>query len=282
METITYLVANYNNGKYIHDCLASLHAQTSPHWHCIICDDKSTDDSLALIRPWLSEKITLLTNEQNIGYTSTLIKLIAHAQTDIVGILDADDALQPEATALVLQIYQEHEQVGFVYTNFTFYDETLTTVIAPGISRASLPGYTSLEIGYVSHLKTFRRCAYAQTTGYDPTILYAEDRDLIYKMEEVTSFYFLDRDLYKYRRVAHSQSNDSKKAQIGHRNHRRAYEATLQRRSVPWPRKQLYRLHFHERYAEKRLTPIALTALARYLWRLAVRIGEPTKRISGK
>jgi len=277
METITYLVANYNNGKYIHDCLASLHAQTSPHWQCIICDDKSTDDSLAIIRPWLSEKISLLTNEQNIGYTSTLIKLIAHAQTDIVGILDPDDALQPEATALVLQTYQEQDQVGFVYTNFTFYDETLTTVIAPGIARAILPGYTSLEIGYVNHLKTFRRCVYAQTAGYDPTLRYAEDRDLIYKMEEVTAFYFVDRELYKYRQVANSQSNDPKKWQFNDRDHRRVYEAALQRRGVPWLRKLLYRLHFHERYAKKRLTPVALTAIAWHLWRLAVRMGGQTK-----
>lgn len=274
MDTITYLVANYNNGKYIQECLATLHAQTLPHWKCIIGDDKSTDDSLAIIRPWLDEKICLLTNEQNIGYTRTLMKLIAQAQTDIVGILDPDDALHPEATALVLQAYQAHKQVGFVYTNFTLYDETLTTAIAPGYARAILPGYTSLETGYVSHLKTFRRCAYAQTAGYDPTMLYAEDRDLVYKLEEVTTLYFLDQALYQYRRVPHSQSNDSQKWQIGHRNHRRAYEAALQRRKIPWLHKILYRLHFHERYAKQRLTPIAFTTLGRRLWRLAVRMSK--------
>jgi len=277
METITYLVANYNNGKYLHDCLASLHAQTSPHWQCMICDDQSTDDSLALIRPWLSEKIGLLTNDYNIGYIGTLIKLIAHAQTDLVGILDPDDALQPEATALVLQTYQEQAQVGFVYTNFATYDATLTSVIAHGYSRAILPGYTSLATGYVSHLKTFRRGAYAQTTGYDPTLCYAEDRDLVYKMEEVTSLDFIDRPLYKYRWVANSQSNDPEKARIGHANHRRAYEAALQRRALPWPHKLLYRLSFQERYGQKRLTPVAFTALGRRLWRLAVRLGGQGK-----
>lgn len=282
MEPITYLVANYNNGKYIQACLASLHAQSSPHWHCLIGDDKSTDDSLALIRPWLDEKIGLLTNEQNIGYTRTLMKLIAHAQTDIVGILDPDDALQPEATALVLQRYAAHDQVGFVYTNFTIYDETLTTAIATGYGRAILPGYTSLATGYVSHLKTFRRCAYAQTAGYDPTMLYAEDRDLVYKLEEVTVLHFVDHELYKYRQVAGSQSNDPQKWQIGYNNHRRAYEAALQRRRVPWLHKVLYRLHFHERYAKQRLTPVAFIALGRHLWRLAMRMaGQGKAHIAG-
>jgi hypothetical protein len=55
-----------------------------------------------------------------------------------------------------------------------------------------------LETGYVSRLKTFRRGAYAQTAGYDPTLLYVEDRDLVYKVEEVTALDFLDRPLYHY------------------------------------------------------------------------------------
>ena len=55
-----------------------------------------------------------------------------------------------------------------------------------------------METGYVSRLKTFRRGAYAQTAGYDPTLLYVEDRDLVYKVEEVTALDFLDRPLYQY------------------------------------------------------------------------------------
>jgi hypothetical protein len=55
-----------------------------------------------------------------------------------------------------------------------------------------------LETGYVSRLKTFRRGAYAQTAGYDPTLLYVEDRDLVYKVEEVTALDFLDRPLCHY------------------------------------------------------------------------------------
>lgn len=271
MEKITYLVANYNNGNYIDDCIASLHNQTSPHWQCIICDDKSKDDSLARIRPLLNEKVCLLTNEQNIGYTGTVTKLIAHAKTDIVGILDPDDALEPAATAAVLQAYQEHPQVGFVYTNFTFYNEALTYITAAGCSCAILPGYTSLETGFVSHLKTFRRHAYQQTAGYDERFLYAEDRDLIYKLEEVTPFYFLNVALYKYRHVAHSQSNHPEKNKIGTLNHRHAFEAALQRRGIHGLRKVLYQQYFHERYVQKRLPPTPLMIMGRTFWRLAVR-----------
>ena len=39
METITYLVANYNNARYVEDCLVSLKNQTCERWRCIVCDD---------------------------------------------------------------------------------------------------------------------------------------------------------------------------------------------------------------------------------------------------
>ncbi len=105
MEEITYLIANYNNGKYIADCLASLQQQTVPQWRALIVDDKSTDNSLEVIDPWRSDRIQLRQNAQNIGYIGSLVRLIEQATTDIVGILDPDDALQPTATAQVLRAY---------------------------------------------------------------------------------------------------------------------------------------------------------------------------------
>jgi len=47
---ITYLLANYNNGRHIRDCLDSLQAQTDPNWLCLIADDASTDGSLNLLK----------------------------------------------------------------------------------------------------------------------------------------------------------------------------------------------------------------------------------------
>ena len=99
MEKITLLVANYNCAAYVQECLASVKEQTSDRWLCIVCDDASTDDSIGAIEPLLDDRISLIRNEQNLGYTRTLIKMVAHATTDIVGILDADDGLSREELA---------------------------------------------------------------------------------------------------------------------------------------------------------------------------------------
>ncbi len=170
---------------YIADCLASLHAQSCPHWRCLICDDKSTDDSIVRIQPWLSDKIQLLHNDQNHGVIYTLDRLIRAASTDIVGVLDADDALYPEATAQILDAYRRHPTVGFIYSNFTRYSADLSTSLGAGFGRSLPPGGTSLKWDCVSAIRTFRVAVYQRTAGITAAPRYAEDRDLVYKMEEV-------------------------------------------------------------------------------------------------
>jgi len=108
MEIITYLVANYNNEKYITECIDSIIKQECSQWECIICDNASTDSSLNVIRPYLGSKIKLITNSQKLGYTNTLKKLIKTAETDIVAIIDPDDALCLDATESVLEVYKEN------------------------------------------------------------------------------------------------------------------------------------------------------------------------------
>lgn len=250
---MTYLLANYNNGKYIGDCIASLHAQTNPHWHALIADDHSTDDSLARIQPLLGDKVHLLTNRQNMGYTRTLMRLLEHTTTDIVGILDPDDALYPNATETILQTYAQQPTVGFVYSNYSFYNADLTRNTGLGFSRPIPPTQTSLTDGFVGHLKTFRRSVYAQTAGWDPTMLYAEDRDLVYKMEEVTALAFVDQALYCYRNLPHSQSHDAQKQRIGAKNHYRAYRNALARRGISGRAKVGYLLLLYSRQVGHRL-----------------------------
>jgi hypothetical protein len=43
--------------------------------------------------------------------------------------------------------------------------------------------------------RTFLRGAYQKTTGYDPHLKAAVDRDIVYKLEEVTNFKFINKPL---------------------------------------------------------------------------------------
>jgi glycosyltransferase involved in cell wall biosynthesis len=230
-ERITYLIASYNRAAYLRDCLASLLAQTSADWLAVVVDDASTDDSLSVLTNVSDARVRCLQNPRNLGYIATLQRLLEEATTDIVGVLDADDALEPPATALLLAAYADRSDAGFVYSRFGEFDEALGACIAQH-GKALPPRGTAMLDGPIGHIRTFRRSVYRRTAGLDPTMLYAEDRDLVYKLEEVSPPVFVDALLYRYRQLPDSQSHDSTRRETGLRNTLRARRAALRRRGV--------------------------------------------------
>ena len=269
-EGITYLIANHNLAAYVGDCLASLQRQSNPNWLAIVVDDASTDDSVATIARFTDPRVRLLVNERNLGYIGTLRRLIAEASTDIVAILDADDTVAPDATQRLLDVYQANAEAGFVYSRFATYDSTLKT--RERVDGAAIPeGGTALHDGVVGAIRSFRRSVYERTAGLDESMRFAEDRDLVYKLEEVTRPLFVDAVLYHYRDLPTSQSRDPAKREVGATNTRRARQAAIRRRGIGGLRRLCYEGYFWADYAAySRRTRAPLRAIANGVARVAV------------
>lgn len=201
MNEITIIVANYNNNTLLPHCFASLLNQTTKDFNVIVCDDGSTDNSIKFIEAisHLFDEFEYFSHSQNMGYTYSLIQMLKRVRTPLVGILDSDDALAPHAIRFVLKAYNEHHEVGFVYTNFYYCDAELRPQRL-GYCKEIPKHKTNLDCDCVSHFKTFKMDAYRQTTGYDLKFRYAQDKDLVYKMEEKTKLFFINDPLYLLRR----------------------------------------------------------------------------------
>jgi glycosyltransferase involved in cell wall biosynthesis len=176
-------------------------------------------------------QIQLLKSSENVGYIDTLKYLIESAQTDIVAVLDADDALEPEATSELLLAYRRIPRAGLVCSKYYYMGRDMRVRFAT-CGSCIPPGKTLLTGGDFCHIRSFRRELYYQTSGFDSNLLYAEDRDILYKLEEWTKPLFIDKPLYRYRYVPHSQSQDLVKRQIGYESHYRAWTNALRRRGV--------------------------------------------------
>ncbi|HEB76425.1 MAG TPA: glycosyltransferase family 2 protein [Nitrospirae bacterium] len=208
------LMASYNNAPYIAVAVESVINQTFKEWELVIVDDCSTDDSVEVVEAYLSDpRIRFFRNSSNLGYIGTLRRLIEESRADILGILDSDDALTSNALQRMYEAHIENPHCGFVYSNFVYCDEDLRPV-EKGFCTA-LPRIpeqkTILRHDIVGPFRTFRKDAYLRTPGYDDDILYAEDKDLTLKMEEVTELLYVDEPLYLYRVLRNSQSHDPAK-----------------------------------------------------------------------
>lgn len=198
--TFSILMANYNNAKYIKEAIKSVISQTYPHWELIIVDDVSTDNSIEKIKPYLKDnRIKLILHEKNIGYGGALKTAADNASNMILAVLDADDKLHENALKIMSEVYKNNPKYGFIYSTYWICDSNMQN---PQIAKKVGPvdsQKTNLHGTNVSHFKTFQRDFYIKTKGYDPTQKRAVDKDIIFKMEEVTRFKFINKPLYYYR-----------------------------------------------------------------------------------
>ncbi len=209
------LMANYNNGTYIAAAIESVLRQTHKNWELIIIDDASTDNSEEIIRPYLTDlRIRYYRSEKNLGYIETLRRLIQNSYSDILGVLDSDDSLSEDAIESILEGYRKNLECGLIYSQFTYCGSDLKPQRL-GFSRAIPSGKSNLQCNVVSAFRTFKKHKFLETEGFDNDILYAEDKDLYFKMEEITKLLFLDKVLYHHRVLPGSQGNDPKKFRIG-------------------------------------------------------------------
>src|SRR5262245_5201770 len=127
---ISVVMANYNNGRYIDEAIRSVQNQTFQNWELIIVDDASTDDSLKRITSYLRDpRIRLFMNNQNEGYTRSLLRGFEQTASPVIGILDSDDALMPEALSRVHSLHAAQPEVGLVLTQVFKCDSDLNPLL---------------------------------------------------------------------------------------------------------------------------------------------------------
>jgi hypothetical protein len=204
------LMANYNNGPYIEDAILSVVSQTFKDWELIIIDDASTDDSLERIGKYLGDaRIRLHAMERNEGYTKAVILGLTRVRSEVVGILDSDDALVPEAIEKVYTVYAGHPELGLVLSQMVICDASLK----PLLTTVSTPQHLMEPLLWMrgpTAFRSFKMAAYGRTSGIDARLLSGEDADLLFKLEEVAPVHRINEPLYLYRQLSSSLSKGAR------------------------------------------------------------------------
>lgn len=213
--SVSILMANYNNEEFIEEAIESVVSQTYSDWELIIVDDASEDNSVdkAARYAQIDERILFYENDKNLGYIKTLRKLLDLASAEIVGVLDSDDKLEEAALEEVMRIYQSKPEAGLVYTQSYHCDRSLKP-FGIGYSDYIPADGSNLHYNAVHHFRIFKKSLYKKIGGYDEEMLYAEDIDLVYRLEEVSNFHFVNKPLYFYRVLGNSQSHGFINVQI--------------------------------------------------------------------
>ena len=98
---VSILVPCYNAAPWLPATLASALAQTHPRTEIILIDDGSTDDSVAVARPFASRGVRVET-QPNSGASAARNHALRLARGDFIQFLDSDDLLTPDKIAAQL------------------------------------------------------------------------------------------------------------------------------------------------------------------------------------
>lgn len=198
--SFSILMCSFNNENFIEEAIESVLAQNYPNWELIIVDDFSNDNSNLKIQKYLrDERIKFIHHNRNKGYSASLKTAIDNAKNEIIGILDSDDKLDYSALEVIAIAYRDYPGYGFIYSNMWKCDSKLENCKIDKSIGKNVKKKPYVLHPKISHFKTFKKIEYDKTLGFDINQKKSVDKDLIYKLQEVTNFKFINQPLYYYR-----------------------------------------------------------------------------------
>ena len=114
---ISVLLPVYNCEQYVEKAIQSILDQTYTNFELLIIDDCSNDNSPQIINNFekFDERVSSIRNNNNLGITKSLNKLLSRAKGGFIARQDADDISQKERFNLQLN-FLKHKNLDVVYT----------------------------------------------------------------------------------------------------------------------------------------------------------------------
>jgi glycosyltransferase involved in cell wall biosynthesis len=198
MMLISIVTPSYNQARFLEETIKSVLSQDYPQLEYLIVDGGSTDGSQNLIKKY-ENKLAWWVSEKDRGQTDAINKGFAHARGDILAWINSDDTYEPGALTAAVAYLQDHPEVGMVYGDCNFIDETGKVI---GKFHSAQTNYRLLRQGY-SHIPQqtmfFRADLWKQVGPLDPSFYFAMDYDLWTRISARTEIKYVPQTWANFR-----------------------------------------------------------------------------------
>jgi len=195
---VSIITPSYNQAPYLEETIKSVLAQDYPRIEYAIVDGGSTDGTLELIKKY-ENKLAWWVSEKDKGQTDAINKGFARAKGEILAWLNSDDTYEPGAISAAVKYLQEHPEVGMVYGDCNFIDESGRVI---GKVNSAQTSYRLLRQGY-AHIPQqtmfFRTELWRQVGPLDPSFYFAMDYDLWTRLAARTEIKYVPQTWANFR-----------------------------------------------------------------------------------
>ncbi|MEY4731162.1 MAG: hypothetical protein RL681_108 [Candidatus Parcubacteria bacterium] len=120
---VSIIIPSWNTASYVCEAVDSALAQTYPNCEVIVVDDGSTDDTKAVLEPYVRAKKIAYIYQANKGLSGARNTGITASRGELIALLDSDDIFLPEKVAEQVAYLTEHPACDVSYCNlFHFWD----------------------------------------------------------------------------------------------------------------------------------------------------------------
>ena len=197
----------FDQARYLATAVASVRAQTRPGVECVVVDDGSTDDTVAVA----SRLGVGVLRQANAGVSAARNAGMTALPVDLIAFLDADDALLPDAIAAEVDALAAQPAAAAVVGRCQPIDDAGRVLPArqPEVDATRL--YTEwLRSNFVwtPGAALFRRDALLAIGGFPPALGPAADYAVYLRLAREDRVTYLPRPLVHYRQHDASMSRD--------------------------------------------------------------------------
>jgi len=174
---VSIVTPSFNHVKYIEATMQSVLIQDYPRIEYIVVDGGSNDGTVDVIKKYV-DKLAWWVSEKDKGQTDAINKGFARATGSILAWINSDDTYEPGAVAAAVKYLQDHPEVGMVYGDCNFINESGKAI---GKFNSAQTDYRLLRQGYVhipQQTMFFRAELWEQVGPLDPSFYFAMDYDL--------------------------------------------------------------------------------------------------------
>jgi glycosyltransferase involved in cell wall biosynthesis len=123
---ISVALCTYNGETFLSQQLASIAHQTRPPDELIVCDDRSSDRTIDIVREFAgsaSYPVKIFENESNLGSTANFERAMRLCEGNLIALSDQDDIWYPIRLQRSEQELTAHPEAGLVFSDADVIDD---------------------------------------------------------------------------------------------------------------------------------------------------------------
>lgn len=205
---ISVVMTTYNGEKFIAKQLYSILEQTLLPSEIIVCDDRSTDHTVELIKHLAGESKTpiyIYQNRQRLGFALNFKRAIEYAKGDYIFLSDQDDIWRKDKIELCVRCLERNQRILSLSSNYMIMSENGNVQVSEtgdgSLSKISLKSFGQ-HPKYPGMAMVFRRNIWdkmIQEKRIDWSKGVAHDWAINFVAAVEGGMYFLDEKLVYYR-----------------------------------------------------------------------------------